>query len=530
MTPRAVAALVLTFNLAACAKTGSGASRQATLVIASGQEPSSLNPLYLQGAIGYAISELGYSYLTNYDSRGNIVPDVAVAVPSIANGGISADGKRVTYHLRRDVSWQDGAPLNSRDIVFTYRAIMNPSNTVPHSSDDPVASVKAPGPYTVIVTLKRHYSPLVATFFGGDSNCPILPAHLLARYVSLDRVPYNAEPIGSGPYLFTRWVRGDRLEMRANPRYYGGRPAIARISLRFIHDPSTTINQLLTNEVDATFFADASKIAALRAIPHHRIVVTPVPYFYTLSFNVTDPLAKDVAVRRAFALAIDRRALVAKVTHGLYDADTGMRGLFTWAFDPHADGPPYDPQRAQVLLARAGWVTGTDGIRVKKGRRLQLQLAFRTGSGVAAGFASLIVEDERAVGIEVTTKSYSPEEFWALDGPLSQGRFQVAVASYQSDYDPDASWLLSCGRRAPGGANYARYCDPAVDRALQLGVDVMDRAARRRVYSFVQHRLLTNVPYDFLCQISEVDVLPLRLKGYERPLLSPYDSVARWRL
>ena len=253
--------------------------------------------------------------------------------------------------------------------------------------------------------------------------------------------------------------------------YYGGRPAIARISLRFIHDPSTTINQLLTNEVDATFFADASKIAALRAIPHHRIVVTPVPYFYTLSFNVTDPLAKDVAVRRAFALAIDRRALVAKVTHGLYDADTGMRGLFTWAFDPHADGPPYDPQRAQVLLARAGWVTGTDGIRVKKGRRLQLQLAFRTGSGVAAGFASLIVEDERAVGIEVTTKSYSPEEFWALDGPLSQGRFQVAVASYQSDYDPDASWLLSCDRRAPGGANYARYCDPAVDRALQLGVD-----------------------------------------------------------
>ena len=81
---------MLTFNLAACAKTGSGASRQATLVIASGQEPSSLNPLYLQGAIGYAISELGYSYLTNYDSRGNIVPDVAVAVPSIANGGISA--------------------------------------------------------------------------------------------------------------------------------------------------------------------------------------------------------------------------------------------------------------------------------------------------------------------------------------------------------------------------------------------------------------------------------------------------------
>ena len=183
-----------------------------------------------------------------------------------------------------------------------------------------------------------------------------------------------------------------------------------------------------------------------------------------------------------------------------------------------------------MLLARAGWIAGADGTRVKDGRRLQLQLAFRTGSGVAAGFAALIVEDERAVGIEVTTKSYSPEEFFALDGPLSQGRFQVALVSYQSDYDPDASWLLSCGVRAPNGNNYARYCDPAVDRALQRGVYALDRATRRRVYSFIQRRLLSDMPYDFLCQISEVDVLPLRLEGYESPLLSPYNSVARWRL
>jgi len=86
-------------------------------VIADPQEPASLNPLYLQGRIGYEISELGYTYATNYDSYGNVVPDVAVAVPSLANGGISTDGKRVTYRLRRDVTWQDGVSLNSRDIV-----------------------------------------------------------------------------------------------------------------------------------------------------------------------------------------------------------------------------------------------------------------------------------------------------------------------------------------------------------------------------------------------------------------------------
>ncbi|MGB6518391.1 MAG: peptide ABC transporter substrate-binding protein, partial [Candidatus Cybelea sp.] len=434
----------------ACVKAGPPLSHRGTLVIAVLQEPASLNPLYLQGGIAHAISELSYSYLTNYDSNGNVVPRVALTVPSLTNGGISPDGKRIVYHLRRDVSWQDGATLNSRDVIFTYRAIMDPLNAVPSRYGyDRVASVAAPNPYTVILKLKRRFSPIVENFFGGDSNYPILPAHLLAKYAGLDRVAYNAAPIGSGPYRFVRWVRGDRLEMSANPRYYAARPEIGRISLRFIHDPSTTINQLLTNEVDATFSADVSKIAALRSIPHHRIVITPIPSFCALSFNLTDPIAKNLAVRQAFALAIDRHALVAKVAHGVYDADTPMRGLFTWAFDRHPGGLPYDPWRAKALLTKDGWVAGADGMRIKNGRRLELQLAVRAGSDVEAGFVSLIVEGERAVGIDVIAKRYSREDFGAPNGPLTQGRFQVALVTYLSTYDPDASWLLSCSERAP---------------------------------------------------------------------------------
>ena len=272
---------------AACARAGPPPSRPGTLVIAVLQEPASLNPLYLQGGIGHAISELSYTYLTNYDSNGNVVPEVAVTVPSLTNGGISPDGKRIVYHLRRDVSWQDGAhaelarrylhvsrdhgPIERRSVSLWLR---------PRRFRRGAQSVHGDLEAQKAVFANRRY------FFGGDSNYPILPAHLLAQYASLDRVAYNAAPIGSGPYRFMRWVRGDRLEMSANPRYYAGRPAIGRISLRFIHDPSTTINQLLTNEVDATFSADVSQIAALRCIPHHRIVITPIPSFCALSFNV----------------------------------------------------------------------------------------------------------------------------------------------------------------------------------------------------------------------------------------------------
>lgn len=516
--------------LAACAKAGIASERSGVLIVAIAQEPVSLNPLYLEGPLGYAIGELGYSYLTNYDSRGTIVADVATVVPTRANGGISTDGKRVTYHLRHDATWQDGVPLSSRDVAFTYRAIMNPANAVSSRYGyDRVASVDAPDPYTTIVTLKRPYSPIVSSFFGGDSNYPILPAHLLAAYPNLNHLAYNAAPLGSGPYRMAKWTHGDRLDILANNRYYAGPPAIRRVSLHFVHDSSTIVDQLTTKEVDATFFADVSRIDALRRIPNHRVVVTPVPYFYAMPFNVTDPVTKELAVRQAFALAIDRHTLVEKVTHGLYDSETGMRGLFTWAFDSRASAAAFDPRHARALLERAGWNVGPDGVRTKNGQRLELQLAFFSGSDIENEFVPLIVEQERAVGIDVETKRYSREEFTALDGPLMQGRFQVALYAYQSSLDPDASWLLACAQRGPHGFNDARYCNPAVDHALAHAASVFDRNARRRDYRFVQRQLLTDMPYDFLCQVSEIDVLPSALEGYDRPLLSPYNSVARWR-
>jgi ABC-type transport system substrate-binding protein len=128
----------------------------------------------------------------------------------------------------------------------------------------------------------------------------------------------------------------------------------------------------------------------------------------------------------------------------------------------------------------------------------------------------------------VTAKSYS-SQFFALDGPLYQGRFQLALVGYQSALDPDPSWLLSCSQRAPNGFNWARYCNPAVDDAMQRALSVYDRTTRRRIYRFVQRQLIAGVPYAFLWQLSEIDVLPSGLKGYDAPVMSPYNSVAHWK-
>lgn len=502
-----------------------GCSRQAStgalvqrnqLVIALPLEPQSLNPLLLEGPQAYAVSELLYSYLTNYDAGGNMVPDVALDVPTTKSGGVSADGTRITFHLRRGVRWQDGAPLTARDVVFTYRAIMNPSNDIPERFGyDKIVAIDAPNPYTVVIRLQKPYAPIVPLFFGGDSNYPILPEHLLGKYASLNSVPFDQQPIGSGPYMLKEWSRGDRLVLAANPHYYRGKPAIAQIVLPFRHDESTIVNELTTGEIDAAFSLDASRISLLRTLPRHRIVVTPIPYFYAMGFNTADPALRDVNVRRAIALAIDRDAIIRKVSHGLYDPKTGLRGLFTWAFDSAADSTTYNPRLARQLL---------------HGQHLRLQLIFPGGSDITTQLATAIAASEAAAGIEVTLKRYLREVYVANDGPVMQGRYQLSLYDYHSNYDPDASWLLACDQRSPAGFNEARYCNAATDGALRRAASIFDRPARRRIYAGVQQAVVRDMPYFFLAQASEIDVLPAALQHYERPLLSPFNSAARWTL
>jgi len=200
--------------LTACAAPApqSGGSR---LVMAMAQEPASLNPLTMSGPATAVVVPLLYSYLLTLDEHDNLQPDVAREIPSSVNNGISADGLLVTYHLRHDVTWHDGHPLTARDIVFTFEAIMNPrNNVVSRSGYDDVARVEAAGQWTVKVHLRQRYAPILSTFLAPNQNYAILPAHLLASRADLNQTPFNASPIGSGPYRVVAWRRGDQLSLR----------------------------------------------------------------------------------------------------------------------------------------------------------------------------------------------------------------------------------------------------------------------------------------------------------------------------
>jgi peptide/nickel transport system substrate-binding protein len=359
-----------------------------------------------------------------------------------------------------------------------------------------------------------------------------LPEHVLDRYRSLNAAPFNTAPIGSGPYRVERWVRGDRLDLVAMGSYYGGKPKIGRISMHFVPSHATILNELRSGEIDATFSANPAEIASFRSLAADRVVVSrDRPSFTVIVLNLADSIVRAPEVRRALVYALDRAEIAKKATSGLYDANTGLRGLFGWAYDPNADRATLDVPRARSILTAAGWRVGRDGIRERNGSRLRLQLVFYGQSFAANAVVPLIVEQARAVGMEIAAKPFDVNQLYARNGPLYRYSFQLALLGLESGLDPNPTQYLACDQHVPNGFNFAAYCNPSVDRAIGGALATYDPAVRRRLYADVQRALVRDVPYIFLWQSSEVDVVPRRLSGYEPNAAGgPYASVAHWRL
>src|SRR5580698_399082 len=209
-----VAGLVVLGGLVACTKSssvaGSGGRINAwtqphVLRFADAGDVNTLNPHLGQFAdIGY-LSSMTMAYLIKWDEHNNPYPELATQVPTQANGGVSKDGLTITYHLRKGVKWSDGAPFDADDVVFSTRVILDPkTNITSRDGWDRIAKIDEPDKYTVVYHLNRPYSPFVATFFAtGGSNPAVMPKHVLEHTRDINKDPYNALPLGIGPYKYS---------------------------------------------------------------------------------------------------------------------------------------------------------------------------------------------------------------------------------------------------------------------------------------------------------------------------------------
>jgi len=521
-----ICALIAAAFLAACTRVGTSSvaaghawTHHGLLRIVNISEPDSLNPLVGNFQIDSDLAQLWGGYFFNYNDRNELVPELVTTVPTLENGGISRDNRTITYHLRKDVLWQDGAPFGAGDVIFSWHAVMNKRNNVPSTVGyELIDSIERKDDWTIAVHLRKAYAPFLTTFFGPCSNpYVVLPAHLLAKFPDLNRVPFNSQPVGTGPFIVERWQRGSKIVFRANSRYWRGPPKLKEIWYTPIPDENTVISLLASHEADLDYNAANVNFKQLTGIEGTRVFLTPFTQFSQLVLNLRSPQLSDVRVRQALWLALDVKALLRDVTHGVNIPGYTDQPAFSWAYNPNVAHYDYDPAKARALLEGAGWRAGPDGIRVKDGKRLQLTLAGVQGSANGNAAAVIVQRDWHDVGVEPLVKNYVSSLFFATYGAggiIQTGKFDVAFDSWLNGVDPDDSTLWMCDQMPPHGENVYHFCDARVDAAERIALGTNDRAVRKRAYDTIQAVLAERVPVIIAWYSRRLAVTNSDLKNY----------------
>ncbi len=506
------------------------------LRMASRQNPENLNPLLATQTVDFDLSMFWAGYLFNWSDRNQYVPELALRVPTLENGDIAKDGLSVTYHLRRGVRWQDGAPFSADDVIYTWQQMMNPQNAVvSRFGYDIVSRIDKIDDYTIRVHLKHRFAPFVSNFFTltNHSNC-ILPKHLLAKYPNINRIAFNSMPVGTGPFRVVEYQHGSLIRFEANRHYWRGPPKLNRIEYHIIENDNTLAALTQSHEIDFYFRASEALAQTLRNIPGTRVVLAPFTRFADIGFNTSMPALRDVRVRQALAYATDRNAIIDKVTHGIEMPGDSDQPPFFWAYDRNVQRYPYDPLRAAALLDAAGWRTGPDGMRSKDGQPLQLTLVSFTGSTTASETEVLLQSMWRKVGVDVAIKNYSSAQLYATlsQGGIEQsGKFDAIFENWANGTDPDDSILFLCSMKPPAGWNVYGFCNRDVDAAESDALTHYDRASRKADYDKVQEALSRNLPIIVLWYQREFDIVNTDLRNYKPAhAVTPFWNSYEWSI
>jgi len=502
--------------IAGCSKVSSGAvgaggahpwTEPGVLRFSEFSDPKNLNPMLNSATPTLDLSMFVFSWTVRYDDKGRPFPDALREIPTVANGDVSKDGRTLTYKLRPNMKWQDGAPLTCDDLKFTWQAVMNQHNNVTTTDGyKDIGSIDCSDPLVAVVHMKRLYAPFLQQLWSVNGNAPILPAHLLAKYNddkgSLNTAPYNALPVGSGPFKVVAWNRGQDVRMVANPDFYLGKPKLKEVIYKILPDENTAFTQLQTHELDMLAQGTSLKwpqYAALAADPANGIVAERVDAFAWshADFNLRHPIVSDIQVRRALAYATDRGEIINKVAHGsAIPADTDQQPHYSWAYTTDIVRYPYDPEKAKALLDADGWKVGPDGIREKNGQRLEFTLSTQTESTNGKANETVLQRQWRDVGAQADVKNYPTSEFFdnSRNGILQGGNYDVALFSWLGAADPDDSAIYSGNNLAPHGQNAMFWNNRAATAAMTDALDTIDQTRRKHDYLIVQQQLALDVP------------------------------------
>ena len=438
------------------------------------------NPIYATDIVDSSVSRLLFSGLMTYDSRNQLVGDLADSLT------VDAAGTTYTTHLRPGLTWHDGKPLTAADVVFTFQVIQNADAKSPLYSSWQGIKIAAPNPQTVTFTLPN---PLAS--FPYSLTTGIVPKHLLMRVPmgELRSSAFNTtKPVGSGPFQWqaieltggSSDTREEHIALKPFADYHGGRPKLNSFVVRTFRTSDELIKSFQKNEVNA--------IVGLTEVPDQlkgdtgmRTYSLPLTAEVMVFFRNTTPTLSDAKVRQALVASsntVDIMSSLPYATRAVREPLLPGQLGFNLQYQQGA----YNLPLANSLLDQAGWTRGKDGIRRNKDNSTLTFQLYAQSSGEYSGIAKELARQWRKAGVNVEVVS---QESATFQNTLAQHSYDAVLYGISIGVDPDVFvyWHSSqADVRAPVRLNLSEYKSGTADSSLEAGRTRLDPALRTIKY------------------------------------------------
>jgi len=513
------------------------------------QEFDTLNPYYTDMWFSTVTHQVWNCWAWNFNDRNEAIPYLVAELPSSENGGVSEDGTTITMKLRDDLVWSDGTPLTSADFIFTYEMVMDPNNTV--ASTDPydkVASMEAPDERTVVITFAEPYAPWVGTLWKG-----LLPQHVLQPEFdtngNINEAAWNSEPtVGCGPYVFAEWESGSYARFIVNDNYWEAKPKIDEIFFTFVPDDASQVAAMQAGDGDLGTFIAYSDVPTLQdAGIEIRTVFSGYNegIFFVINDTNGEPTlpekadspVRELAVRKAIAMSIDRASIASDLLLGLTGVPASYWDSLPFYNTPPLENYPYDPDAAMQILEEAGWVDSNgDGIREKDGRDLHVTYG-TTIREIRQDTQAVVQQQLREIGIDVELLTYESDIFFAGmddDGPAASGDIDLMQWSDSSNFpDPDYYYWYCSEIPTPDypqGGNWQYYCNEELDGLFATQASQVDPAERQKTFQRINQIFYDEVVWLGMWQDPDLWALGSRLDNVKLSGVTPLYSITEWDL
>jgi peptide/nickel transport system substrate-binding protein len=481
--------------------------------------------IYIEGSIGDAsnlipylsgdsasseVTGLIFSSLVKFDKNYNPSGDMA------SHWEISEDQRTITFFLKEDIAWHDGAPFTAEDLMFQYAMMIHPD--VPSAYKETfflIEKAEAVDPYTFKVTFREPYAPGLIRI-GGMTG---LPRHLLKDTPPIDLIKAEIarNPVGNGPFVFGEWKSQTHVVVNANKNHFDGAPSIERVMIKVIPDTATQFLELKAGALDSM---GLEPVQYLNMSDSSFFKKEYVKYKYLsnsytyLGYNLTNPLFTDIRVRQALSYAINKVEVVDGALRGLGIPATGSIKPETYAYNPNVKRYPHDPAKAKALLAEAGWKDSDgDGVIDKQGVPFTFTVVTNQGNAQRAKSAEIIQQQLKAVGVALEIQVIEWSAF--INNYINKRKFDAVLLGWALSPDPDQYEMWHSSKTGEHEFNFISYNNPEVDQILDQARKTFDADQRKKLYGRFQEILGEEQPYTFLYVPESLPIVHKRFRGID---------------